>query len=301
MLRKKKMMIKNVLVTGGTGFLGSESIKKLSELDEIVSIKTLSRDENAIQRLRLAINSEKLETIVGDIRNEEILQYAMDGTDTVIHLAAMKHIDLCETNSSEAIDINVNGTKKLLKYFNGDTFIAMSSDKSVHPEGCYGATKLLLEKLVLEKARKNNKRYMIIRPGNILGSSGSVLDKWKQEIIDYNQITVTNPKMTRFFIDVNDLTDYMINVLNNGENGKIHIPIHVDIHLKDLIEAIIELIGNENSQIKEIGTREGEKMHELLFDSDSDVVTSSTFNNSETAPKLEKEEIKKLLIKFYNI
>lgn len=296
------MMTKNILVTGGTGFLGSGLIKKLSKLEEIKSIKSLSRDENAIQKLRLNIDSKKLELIIGDIRNEEILQYAMKGTDTVIHLAAMKHVDLCESNPSEAVDINVNGTKKLLKYFNGDTFIAMSSDKSVNPEGCYGATKLLLEKLVLEKARKENKKYMIIRPGNILGSSGSVLDKWKQEIRDYNRITITNPEMTRFFIDVDDLIDYIIDVVDaNGENGKIHIPNHINMQLKDLIESIIEIFGNGETRINRIGMRKGEKMHELLFDTNQDILTSSIFNNSKTAPRIKKEEIKEILIKFYNI
>jgi len=295
------MKLKNVLVTGGTGFLGTSLIKKLTGLEDVLSIKTLSRDENKIQKLQQSVKSSKLETIVGDIRNNKILKYALKNIDTVIHLAAMKHIDLCETDSSEAIDINVNGTKKILDSFRGETFIAISSDKAVRPEGCYGATKLLVEKLVLEEGRKKDKRYMVIRPGNIFGSSGSVLDKWKQEIKDFNQISITETHMTRFFIEVDDLVDFIIQILNHGKNGKIYIPNHKSFGLGDLAKATLNLIGYGDTKLIELGLRKGEKMHESLFDAnEKDIECYCPFDYSEFAPKLGTDEIRKLLVKLYN-
>jgi len=198
-------------------------------------------------------------------------------------------------NPREAVSINVVGTMNLLKLFEGDTFIGMSTDKALEPTGCYGATKLLLEKLILEKAKYYKKRrYMVVRSGNIFGSSGSVVEKWKYQIRGRNEIVVTNLEMTRFFIDVHTLTDFIVEIIEHGENGKTYIPFQKAIVLKDLAKAVIEMNGNDDTKIRISGLRPGEKEHETLF-SNEDVVTTLKEKSSQLAEKINVAEIRRLL------
>ena len=165
-----------VLVTGGAGFLGKHLVKGLLDKYSGTEVRILSRHEKDIAELIVKCDSDRLNPVIGDMREADTLQYALKNVDTVIHLAAMKHIDFCESYPSEAIAINTIATTSLLRSFKGNTFIGMSTDKAVEATGCYGATKLLLEKLVLEQSRVNadNRRYMVVRSGNIFGSSGSL-------------------------------------------------------------------------------------------------------------------------------
>jgi len=285
--------MKVILVTGGSGFLGRHLIKKLLDKYPDSELRTISRSENDIQRLRIACHSDRLIPIVGDIRDVDSLDYAMKGVDTVVHLAAMKHIDLCEMHPNEAISVNVIGTKNLLNMFHGTTFVGMSTDKSVEATTCYGATKLLLEKLILERAKKEKgRRYIVVRAGNIFGSSGSVIEKWQQEIIKNNEISVTNPEMSRFFINVKAIVDFMIDILENGKNGNIYIPPQKTIALADLAEATIDCFGDEATRLKICGTRFGEKLHEILFSEGEDVISSLESQSSLDSPRLNLEEVK---------
>jgi len=156
-----------VLITGGAGFLGRYLVKGLLNKYSGVGVRVLSRHENDIAEIIVDCHSDRLMPIIGDIREVDTLKYALKDVDTVIHLAAMKHIDFCELYPSEAITINTVATMNLLKLFAGDTFIGMSTDKAIEATSCYGATKLLLEKLILEQAQKNvGRRYMVVRSGN---------------------------------------------------------------------------------------------------------------------------------------
>ncbi len=288
-----------ILVTGGSGFLGRHLNKRLLDKYKNVRIKTISRDENDVAKIMGMCQGDRLTPIIGDIRDSDTLKFALKGVDSVIHLAAMKHIDLCELNSMEAITINVVGTMNLLKLFEGDTFVEMSTDKVVEATGCYGATKLLTEKLIQEKARRNSAcRYMVVRSGNIFGSSGSVVEKWRQSIRQGNEIIVTNFEMTRFFISVNVLADFTIDVMERGESGNIYIPSHKVMKLEDLAKAVIELYGNEKTKIKVVGTRRGEKLHEkLLGKEEEDIITESKDGSSEYGERLSLSEIKQWLRK----
>jgi len=241
-MTENKMKINSVLVTGGTGFLGTYLVMKLLDRYADAKVRTISRNENEIQRAMRVINSGRVEHILGDIRDSNHLKDAIKGVDCLIHLAAMKHVELCEMDPSEATSINVVGTMNLLNLFDGNVFIGMSTDKALEPKGCYGATKLLLEKLIIEKVRYYpDRRYLIVRSGNILGSSGSVVDKWADQIRQHNEIIATRLRMTRFFIDVNSLTDFMLEVMEYGETGKVYIPPQKALKLEDLAEAVIEL------------------------------------------------------------
>lgn len=290
--------MKVILVTGGSGFLGRHLIQRLLDKYPDSEVRTISRSENAIQRLRIECGSERLIPIVGDIRDIDSLKYAIRDADTVVHLAAMKHIDLCETHAVEAITINVIGTKNLLDLFTGTTFVGMSTDKGVEATTCYGATKLLLEKLILERANKEkNRRYVVIRAGNIFGSSGSVIERWQQEISKNNQISITNPEMTRFFINVNVLVDFIIETMESGESGKIYIPYQKTMMLADLAKAAIDVYGNEATKLNIRGARVGEKFHEILFAEGEKVTSCLDSRCSQNSPRLSLEEIKDWLRK----
>jgi FlaA1/EpsC-like NDP-sugar epimerase len=284
-----------ILITGGAGFLGRHLIKVLLDKYSDVEIRAISRHENEMVEMIVACNnSSRLKPIIGDIREVDTVKYALTNIDTVIHLAAMKHIDFCEMYPSEAISVNIIATMNLLKLFTGNTFIGMSTDKAVEATGCYGATKLLLERLVLEQARKRpDCRYMVVRSGNIFGSSGSVIQRWKQQIKQSNKVTVTNLEMTRFYINVNTLVDFIIKVIERGESGKIYIPFQKVAGLGDLAKAMIELYGNAKTKKEVTGLREGEKMHERLFSPPlKDVVTDLKAECSEHGENLSIDEIK---------
>jgi FlaA1/EpsC-like NDP-sugar epimerase len=283
-----------VLITGGGGFLGRYLIKGLLSKYSDIEIRALSRDENDMTETIVYCDSDRLKPIIGDIREIEALKYAIKGVDTVIHLAAMKHIDFCELYPSEAIAINTIAVMNLLKLFAGDTFIGMSTDKAIEATGCYGATKLLLEKLIVEQSRKDaNRRYMVVRSGNIFGSSGSVIEKWRHQIKQSNKITVTSLEMTRFFINVKALVDFIIEIIERGESGKIYVPFQKVATLEDLAKAIIELYGNKKTRLEITGLREGEKVHEKLFSSfETNVVSNLKSASSQTGERLSIEEIK---------
>jgi len=283
-----------VLVTGGGGFLGRYLIKELLNKYSDIEVRALSRHEHDMTETIVHCDSDRLKPIIGDIREIDTLKYATRGVDTVIHLAAMKHVNFCELYSSEAIAINTIAVMNLLKIFAGDTFIGMSTDKAIEATGCYGATKLLLEKLILEQSRKDaDRRYIVVRSVNIFGSSGSVIEKWKHQIKQGNKITVTSLEMTRFFINVNTLADFIIEIIEQGESGKIYVPFQKVATLEDLAKAVIELYGNEKTRMEITGLREGEKVHEKLFSSfETNVVSNLKGESSQTGERLSIEEIK---------
>jgi UDP-N-acetylglucosamine 4,6-dehydratase len=283
-----------ILVTGGSGFLGRHLIKKLIKKFPDTEVRAISRSENAIKRMLVECRSDHLVPIVGDIRDSNSLKYALRDADMVIHLAAMKHIDLCEMHPVEAITINVIGTKNILDLFSGSTFIGISTDKCVEATTCYGATKLLAEKLILERAKKEGgeSRFMVIRAGNIFGSSGSVIEKWKQEIRQTNEISITDPEMTRFFINVNTLVDFILEIMDRGENGNTYIPFQKTIKLSDLAQSTIDLYGNKDTKLKICGPRTGEKLHELLFADGESVISDLDSNRSQNSPRLDMASIK---------
>jgi len=286
-----------ILITGGSGFLGRHLVRELLNRYKDIEIVTISRGETEIARMLAESHNERLEPIMGDIRDVDTLRYALKEIDTVIHLAAMKHIDFCESYPLEAVTTNVIGTMNLLKLFSGNTFIGMSTDKAAGPSNCYGATKLLLERLVLEQARKNTgRRYMAVRSGNLFGSSGSVVEKWKQQIRRSNRITVTNLEMTRFFIKVDTVVDFMIEVIEQGENGKIYVPFQKAATLRDVAKAVIEVYGDGETTMEFIGLREGERMHEKICFSPKEVASQINECSSECAERLSIEEVKDWLV-----
>lgn len=261
--------------------MGKRVIKNIVCNYPDVDVVSLSRTEYRLSELLVETNDARLSYIVGDIRDNDAVKYAMKDVDYVIHTAALKHVDLCEQFPSEAISINVWGTQNLLENFNGDAFVFMSSDKAERPVGCYGASKLLSEKLVFEYSTKyEDRRYCVVRSGNIFGSSGSVIEKWFTQIKNSNEIMVTDLDMTRFFISSEDVAEFVVNTLFSGKNSGVYVPEMNAIRIGDLAEIFIKLYGNADTVLKVVGMRKGEKIHETL-----------NGKRSETAKRLTESEI----------
>lgn len=285
-----------ILVTGGTGFLGQHLISKLLIKYPAAIVRALARDGNAMQQLLVRCSCERLVPIIGDIRSLDTVAHAMKDVSIAIHLAALKHIDLCELHPQEAVAINIHGTENLLSTFCGDTFIGMSTDKAAEATNCYGATKLIMEKLILDKSRLfPDKRYMVIRSGNLFGSTGSVIARWRWQIRKHNWIEVTNPMMTRFFIDVNSVVEFILTQIDIGRNGSINIPYQKSLCLSDLALAVIAAWGNSTTAIRTIAARSGEKTHESLFAYGENVVSGTISRLSCDAPSLSRSEIDLML------
>jgi len=260
--------MKKVLVTGGSGFVGRSLIKELLRQYPDIEVTSLSRSEGVISQLLMECSDKRLKIEMAEVRDAQALNQALRDKDTVIHLAAMKRVDLSEAECREAAGINVIGTMNVLDAFRGNTFILMSTDKAVEPCNCYGATKLVAEKLVMEQANKRSNditRFMIIRSGNIMGSTGSVLDIWKNQLKESNEISVTDIDMLRFYTTIEGVVKLYMAVLERGENGKIYFtPRGEPMVLKELLEKTLKLYGNEKTKVNYVGLRPGERMTEKM-------------------------------------
>lgn len=270
---KKKLRdinIKNVkfLVTGGSGSLGKGIIKNLLNLGA-KNIVSISRNESLIVQASNEIDSPDVKFKFGDITDKESLDSALNGIDIVFHTAAIKHVFLSERNPRETYRINILGLHNLLESEHPiSRLINISSDKAIAPSNCYGATKLLGEYLVNEsnEINKNETKYINIRCPNFIGSRGSVLDMWKLQLRQKNEIIVTDPEMTRYFITIDDASEFIVKTgLSEKINtDKIYYPVDKikKFKLSDLAQAFLEINGLSNQSIKIVGAWPGEKKHE---------------------------------------
>jgi FlaA1/EpsC-like NDP-sugar epimerase len=263
----KGVNVKKVLVTGGSGFVGRKLINELLNRYPDIEVTSMSRSEGVISKLLTECPDKRLKISITDVRDSEAVKQVLRDKDTVFHLAAMKRVDLSEVECRLAVTINVLGTMNILDAFHGKTFILMSTDKAVEPVNCYGATKLVAEKLVMERAMKagDGERFMIIRSGNIVGSTGSVIDIWKKQIEKYNEITVTDLEMIRYYTSVEGVAKLFFALVDRGENGKIYFtPTGEPQMLKDVVDTVVKLYGNKETKVKCIGLRDGERMYEKM-------------------------------------
>lgn len=255
------------LITGGSGSLGRNIIKLLLER-RATNIISISRDENLIKDAELEIDSKVVQFKLGDISDPKLIPRLLKDIDIVFHTAALKHVSLAEQNPREFHKVNVMALLNLLdNSANVKCFVHISSDKAIGVINCYGATKLLGEYLVREtnKIYKANK-YIIIRCPNFLGSRGSVLDVWKDQLAKSNKIEITDPDMTRYFITLEDAAKSIIDIAlqKNPNTNTIYYPLKYTkkFSLKDLAEAFTDIFGDRNTKIEITGSRPGEKKHE---------------------------------------
>ncbi len=268
---------KNILVTGGTGSIGSEVVRKLLQY-EPKAVRIFSNDENAqfsLQQELLTYPNTRF--LIGDVRDRERLMMAAESTDFIFHAAALKHVPLCEYNPFEAVRTNVLGTENVIEValeVEAEKLIYISTDKAVNPTNVMGATKLLAERLITSaNYYKGWKRtaFSCVRFGNVLDSRGSVVPLFQEQIKKGGPLTVTDPDMTRFIMSIPTAVELVLKVAEIAQGGETFIFKMAALRLGDLAEVMIEELAPRYGydpakiQIEIIGKRAGEKFDEELM------------------------------------
>jgi UDP-N-acetylglucosamine 4,6-dehydratase/5-epimerase len=265
---------KTVLITGGTGSLGRALTKRLLE-QNAKTVRIFSRNESKQIEMESEFNEDKrLRFFIGDIRDSERLFNALEDVDIVFHAAALKHVPKIEYNPFESIKTNVIGSQNLIDNSlkqNVEKVIAIGTDKAVSPLNTYGATKLLMEKLFVSannylNREKYRTRFHAVRYGNVLGSSGSVIPKFIQQIKTNEKIRITDSEMTRFSITMDDALDLIINTSKIGKGSEIFIPKLKAYNIMDVKSTLFDLLHETDYEV--VGIRPGEKLHETLINED---------------------------------
>ena len=260
---------KKILVTGGTGSLGIALTTKLLKTNA-ETIRIFSRDELKQSQMESHFHDERLRFLIGDVRDKERLENAVEGIDIVVHTAALKQVPVIEYNPFEAIKTNVQGSQNLVEAClnkNVGFALAIGTDKAVSPFNTYGATKLLMERLFVSanyyKGERKTK-FACVRYGNVLGSRGSIIPKFIEQIMSGDKITITDPNMTRFNITIDQALDLIFRVIKNTVGGDIHIPKLNAYKVGDVKDVLLDLMDCKNEE-KRIPVRIGEKHHEILI------------------------------------
>jgi UDP-N-acetylglucosamine 4,6-dehydratase len=255
------------LVTGGTGFLGEPLIKYI--ISEGSNVRVISRNEGKLITLKEKYPS--VEIYAGDISDRFEVQQAMKGVNGVFHLAASKHVGLAEVFVRESVKTNTIGSLNILEEslnHDLDFVISISTDKAAQVSGVYGATKLLMERLIGQYESLNPKcKYRTVRYGNVLYSTGSVLCKWKDLIQQGKEVVVTEPKATRFFWTVDQAIQLILDCMENAKNSKPYCPSMKSMSIQNLLQAMIEKYSEgKQIPIKIIGLQAGENLHEKVLE-----------------------------------
>lgn len=258
-----------ILLTGGTGSFGTAFVERMLLDHPGATIRVFSRDELKQSEMQTRFGAQsKLRFFVGDIRNRSRLVRAMQGADIVVHAAAMKQVPACEYNPFEAVQTNVLGSQHVVDAAIDTSVrkvVALSTDKAVNPVNLYGATKLCEEKIVVQGnayASHSDTVLSCVRYGNVVGSRGSVVPLFRRQI-EEGRLTITDERMTRFWITLDQSVDLVLFALEHAVGGEVFIPKIPSMRVVDLAEAMAPGLPREV-----IGIRPGEKLHELLITSD---------------------------------
>ena len=327
---------KKILITGGTGSLGQALTKQLLNTG-VKTIRIFSRNENKQITMESKFNDDRLRFLLGDVRDYPRLVRAMEDIDIVFHAAALKHVPVIEYNPFEAIKTNVIGSQNVINAcLENDVSkaICIGTDKAVSPLNTYGATKLLMEKLFVSASNYLNEerhktKFIALRYGNVLGSSGSVIPKFIEQIKNKQKITITDPNMTRFSITMDDALNFIVHAAELGKGSEIFLPKLRAYTISDVKAALFELLDHAEEEV--IGIRPGEKIDEILISTDEirhgweyenmymiadnsklsvddqqvlypgiKAIQNMETYSSKTAEKIPKEELKNI-IKKYNL
>ena len=264
---------KKILITGGTGSLGNALTQRLLE-QGADTIRIFSRNESKQLEMESKFNDDRLRFLIGDVRDYERLERAVEDIDIVFHAAALKHVPVIEYNPFEAIKTNILGSQNVINaclHENIDRAICVGTDKAVSPLNTYGATKLLMEKLFVTaknylKKERHQTKFIALRYGNVLGSSGSVIPKFIDQIKNKEKLTITDSSMTRFSISMNEVLDFILKATEIGKGSEIFVPKLKAYSILDVKDALFELLGKTEEQI--VGIRPGEKLDEVLINKD---------------------------------
>lgn len=260
---------KNILITGGTGSFGQACVEYLIQKSKLRKIIIYSRDEMKQYSMQKKFKSNKLRFLIGDVRDQSRLRLALKGVDYVIHAAALKHVPIAEYNPLECIKTNIYGSNNLVEASidaNVKRVIALSTDKAVNPINLYGATKLCSEKIFTNANAMSGlgTRFSVVRYGNVINSRGSIVPMVRNlKIENIKEVPLTDERMTRFFIKLNDAVIFVLKCLERMIKGEIFIPKMPSIKITKLIQAV-----HPQAKMKNIGIRPGEKINELLISGD---------------------------------
>lgn len=324
-----------LLITGGTGSFGNAFLKKVINTNDFSEIRIFSRDEKKQDDLRKKINSDKVKFHIGDVRDKESVEKVVKGVDFIFHAAALKQVPSCEFFPIEAVKTNILGTNNVLsaaEKYEVKKLVVLSTDKAAYPINAMGMTKALMEKTMMAAARNldnNETVFSGTRYGNVMASRGSVIPLFVDQIKNNKPLTITNPKMTRFMMTLDDAVDLVQFAFENGSNGDLFVQKSPAATIEVLAKALIELY-NSKTEIQNIGIRHGEKMYETLvtkeemmksedlgdyykisadnrdlnydkYFSKGDNVKVAEEYNSDNTKRLTVEEMKKLLLKLPEI
>jgi UDP-N-acetylglucosamine 4,6-dehydratase/5-epimerase len=260
---------KTLLITGGTGSFGNAVLRRFLNTG-IKEIRVFSRDEKKQEERRIKLAHPKVKFYLGNVRDYDSLLDAMEGVDYVFQAAALKQVPSCEFYPLEAVKTNILGTENVLNAAIAkgvERVIALSTDKAVYPINAMGISKAMMEKIVVGKSRfvdPDKTTLCCTRYGNVMASRGSVIPLFIQQIKEGKPLTITDPNMTRFLMSLDDAVDLVLYAYRHGQQGDTFVQKAPASTIGDLAQALVELFeaGNE---IKVIGTRHGEKLHETLL------------------------------------
>lgn len=260
---------KRILITGGTGSFGKAVLRKLLSTD-ILEIRILSRDEKKQEDMRLELNSNKVQFVIGDVRDYGSVDEAVTGIDYIFHAAALKQVPSCEFHPMEAVKTNVIGAENVLNAslkHDVRKCIVLSTDKAVYPINAMGLSKALMEKLMLAKSRVSNGSNTILcatRYGNVMASRGSVIPLFLNQILRGEKLTVTDPDMTRFLMSLEESVNLVLYAFEHAVSGDIYVQKSPAATIETLVLALKRLLKADNP-VEVIGTRHGEKRYETLI------------------------------------
>jgi len=261
---------KTLMVSGGTGSFGTAVLKRFLDTD-IGEIRVFSRDEKKQDDMRKRFTSEKLRFFIGDVRDPTSVLNATRGVDYIFHAAALKQVPSCEFHPMEAVATNISGTANLLGAATANAVkkvICLSTDKAVYPINSMGMSKALMEKVMVAKSRANSGDEAVFcgtRYGNVMASRGSVIPLFVDQLSNGRPITVTDPKMTRYMMSLDEAVELVLFAFRNGRNGDIFVQKAPASEIGDVAEAVRQLLGKPDHPIESIGTRHGEKLYETLL------------------------------------
>jgi len=270
-MKGHERMFKNkiLLITGGTGSFGNVVLQRLLDSD-IKEIRIFSRDEKKQDDMRRYYQNEKIKYYIGDVRDIDSLNNAMHDVDYVFHAAALKQVPSCEFFPIEAVKTNVLGTENVLTAAIAagvKKVVCLSTDKAAYPVNAMGISKAMMEKVFIAKSRTVSPGKTLIcgtRYGNVMASRGSVIPLFIEQIKTGHPITVTDPRMTRFLMSLDEAVELVLYAFQNAETGDIMVQKSPAVYIGDLAQALKELFDADND-INIIGTRHGEKMYEVLL------------------------------------
>ena len=262
-------MFKNkiLLITGGTGSFGNAVLSKFLNTDHFKEIRIFSRDEKKQDDMRIRLNNEKLKFYIGDVRDYNSVEKAMRDVNYVFHAAALKQVPSCEFFPIEATKTNVFGTQNVIDSAENnkvEKVICLSTDKAAYPINAMGISKALMEKVAIAAARNcRNTIVCLTRYGNVMASRGSVIPLFLNQINNGDAITITDPKMTRFLMSLDEAVELVLFAFEHGNQGDLFVNKAPAGTIGDLAQALKELC-KANNEIMIIGTRHGEKLYETL-------------------------------------